>query len=56
MDGHMTYDEFNQALEMGRSACDRIYRIQKDALLKRYAMEGTAEVEEEPAAAQSLEG
>ncbi len=56
MDGHMTYDEFNQALEMGRSACDRIYRIQKDALLKRYALEGASEVEEEPAAAQSLEG
>ncbi len=56
MDGHMTYEEFNLALEMGKSACDRIYRVQKDALLRRYAVEGVADVEEEPAAAQSLEG
>ncbi|HSV42350.1 MAG TPA: exosome complex exonuclease Rrp41, partial [Methanomassiliicoccales archaeon] len=32
MDGHMTYEEFQYALELGTKACAEIYDIQKDAL------------------------
>jgi len=50
MDGHMTMEEFDRALEYGKSACQRIYEIQKDALRRRYAVQGgAAEAEDEAA-------
>ncbi len=36
MDGHLTRDEFRQALKLGRDACQRIHEMQKDALRRRY--------------------
>jgi exosome complex component RRP41 len=51
MDGHMTMDEFNQAIEYGKKACQMVYDVQKDALRRRYAVQGGAgEIEDEPAA------
>ena len=45
MDGHMTQEEFETAMDMGIKACYEIYEIQKDALKRRYAVEAP-EVEE----------
>jgi exosome complex component RRP41 len=38
MDGHMTQAEFDRGLKMGVRACSEIYRLQKDALRRRYAV------------------
>ena len=46
MDGHMTYDELQQAFDMGFEAAQTIYELQKDALRRRYAVEGVAEDDE----------
>ncbi|MBM4237812.1 MAG: exosome complex exonuclease Rrp41 [Euryarchaeota archaeon] len=48
MDGHMTTDEFNRAIEYGVGACEKIYSLQKDALRRRYAVEEAEPVDEEP--------
>ncbi|MCL2606978.1 MAG: exosome complex exonuclease Rrp41 [Methanomassiliicoccaceae archaeon] len=37
MDGNMTREEFDTAVEMGVTACHEIYALQKDALRRRYA-------------------
>jgi exosome complex component RRP41 len=37
MDGNMTREEFDRAMEMGVAACHEVYEIQKDALKRRYA-------------------
>ena len=48
MDGHLTPEELERAMEMGASACKKIHELQKDALRRRYAaeaiMSGDAEV------------
>ena len=36
MDGHMTEDEFNKALDMAMKACHRIEELQKRALADKY--------------------
>ena len=36
MDGSLTEDEFNQALEMSTDACRRIYEMQREALRQKY--------------------
>ncbi|MBU4189484.1 MAG: exosome complex exonuclease Rrp41, partial [Candidatus Thermoplasmatota archaeon] len=36
MDGHLTIEEFNKAVDMGMNACMEIYEMQKDALRKKY--------------------
>jgi exosome complex component RRP41 len=51
MDGHMTYAEFNHALEMGTKACAEVYELQKDALRRRYIIESETP-EAEPASNQ----
>lgn len=38
MDGHLTAEEFERAVEMAMSACMRIHELQKDALKRRYAV------------------
>ena len=43
MDGHMTRDEFNRAIEMGKGACEQIYEMQKAALRNRYVVEPGAD-------------
>jgi exosome complex component RRP41 len=40
MDGHMTMEEFDRALEYGKKACQMVYDVQKDALRRRYAIQG----------------
>jgi len=47
MDGHMTCDEFQKAMDMGFEASQTIYELQKDALKRRYPVEGTDEGEDE---------
>jgi len=46
MDGHMTYGELQQAFDMGFEAAQTIYDLQKDALKRRYAVEGAVDEEE----------
>jgi len=36
MDGSLTEDEFNQALEMSTAACRKIYELQREALRQKY--------------------
>ena len=47
MDGHMTSDEFQKAMDMGFEASQTIYELQKDALKRRYSVEGTDNGEDE---------
>ncbi len=57
MDGHLTMDEFDRALELGVGACKKIYDLQKDALQRRYSVEQpVGEEPEEPAQPQQTEG
>lgn len=37
MDGHLTQEEFRQALEMAREGCRQVYEFQRKALLDYYA-------------------
>jgi exosome complex component RRP41 len=37
MDGQMTVDEFNQALDLGFTGCEKIYDAQKQVLKEKYA-------------------
>jgi len=36
MDGHMTVEEFDEALELALKGCREISKLQKEALLKKY--------------------
>jgi exosome complex component RRP41 len=57
MDGHLTIAEFERALELAKPALETIYKAQKDALTRKYAVENTEEEPEETSApAQNLEG
>lgn len=38
MDGNLSYEEFERALELARKTCDEIYQIQKESLRQRYAV------------------
>lgn len=37
MDGNLSTDEFNQALEMAMKGCHHVYELQKKALIDKYA-------------------
>ena len=37
MDGEMTVQEFNEAMELGISGCGRLHQMQRDALKARYS-------------------
>ena len=39
MDGHMTREEIDKAVEMGVAACHEVYKVQKDALKRRYSVD-----------------
>jgi exosome complex component RRP41 len=57
MDGHLTRAEFDRAIELGTGAMHKIYALQRDALARRYAMEGGGEEPEDaPQTAQGTEG
>ncbi|MEM3851777.1 MAG: exosome complex exonuclease Rrp41 [Methanomassiliicoccales archaeon] len=48
MDGHMTQEEFDRALELAKGGCMKIYSLQQDALRRRYSVEAAeAEIKEE---------
>lgn len=36
MDGHLTEEEFNTALNLGFNACNKIYELQRSALKRKY--------------------
>ena len=37
MDGNMTREEFDHAIDLAVNACHEVYDIQKDALKRRYS-------------------
>ncbi|MFP4170584.1 MAG: exosome complex exonuclease Rrp41 [Methanomassiliicoccales archaeon] len=47
MDGHLTVEEFDKALDMGFKACEEIYALQKDALKEKYSVEEASDMEDE---------
>lgn len=38
MDGHLTYDEFQKAMDLSIGAAQRLYEVQRDALRRRYSV------------------
>lgn len=38
MDGHLTFDEFQQAMALSIGATERLYEMQRDALRRRYSV------------------
>jgi len=38
MDGHLTYDEFQKAMELSLGAADKLFELQRDALRRRYSV------------------
>jgi len=36
MDGHLTFNEFEEALELALAGCKQVSKLQKEALLRRY--------------------
>ncbi len=38
MDGHLTYDEFQKAMDLSLKAADTIFELQRDALRRRYSV------------------
>jgi len=50
MDGHLTYDEFQKAMELSIAATQRIYEMQRDALRRRYSVSIDEIMKESPAA------
>ena len=49
MDGHLTYEEFQKAMDLSFQAADKIYELQRDALRRRYSVT-LDEILKEPAA------
>ncbi|MEM2935401.1 MAG: exosome complex exonuclease Rrp41, partial [Candidatus Thermoplasmatota archaeon] len=39
MDGHLTYKEFEEALELAIKGCREVAKLQKEALLNKYSKE-----------------
>ena len=38
MDGHLTYDEFQKAMELSLGATEKLFELQRDALRRRYSV------------------
>jgi exosome complex component RRP41 len=56
MDGHLTADEFDQAMDLSINATKQIYELQRDALRRRYASVAEAAEQEamrEPAPSEA---
>jgi exosome complex component RRP41 len=45
MDGHLTYDEFNEAFDLAVKGCHMVSEIQKKAIMDKYQT-AAAEVNE----------
>ncbi len=39
MDGNLTRDEFYEALKLAKIGCDKVYKLQRQALIERYSKE-----------------
>jgi exosome complex component RRP41 len=50
MDGHLTTNEFHQAMELAMKGCRDIYEIQRKSLIEKYN-----QLEAEPVLAQEAE-
>ncbi len=46
MDGHLTRDEFREALEMAKKGCMAIYEMQKAALIEKYSPQVEEDMDE----------
>jgi len=46
MDGHMSQAEFDRAFELAKEGCEYIYGLQREALRRKYALEGQEAQEE----------
>jgi exosome complex component RRP41 len=46
MDGHLTKEEFKEALEMAKKGCAVIYEMQKTALLEKYSTQMEGDIHE----------
>ena len=46
MDGHLTIDEFHRALRLAKTGCDRMYELQRQALVEKYSKESMTEIED----------
>ncbi len=46
MDGHLTKDEFKEAIEMAKKGCMAIYEMQKSALMEKYSSQIEGDVNE----------
>ncbi len=46
MDGHLTKEEFKEALEMAKKGCAAIYEMQKAALLEKYSTQMEGDIHE----------
>ena len=51
MDGHLTYDEFQKAMELSLGAADKLFELQRDALRRRYSVTLEEILREAPPAA-----
>ena len=47
MDGNMTREEFNRAMELGIGGCKEVYKLQKDALKRRYSADEEEDSDEQ---------
>lgn len=47
MDGHLTQQEFERAMELARGGCTEIYALQQDALRRKYAVDASETNEKE---------
>jgi exosome complex component RRP41 len=48
MDGHFSFEQFNEAVDMLVSACGTIYELQRDALKTRYSKVSSDDILSEP--------
>ena len=49
MDGHLTYEEFQKAMELSLGASDKLFELQRDALRRRYSISLEEILKESPA-------
>jgi len=54
MDGKMTKDEIKKALKLAKKACEKIYQLQREALIAKYSEEIEGEEQSDEQSAQWL--
>ncbi len=53
MDGHLTYDEFQKAMELSLGAAEKLFELQRDALRRRYSVTLEEILKESPPAPEA---